>query len=296
MKTGFHVGVVFIGLGLAWLAGGCQRAPGGKIDLDTVEIRVGIADLVRRERWSRILLTAGAVEGAFEGEVVVSGLHTDGKSSDERFSHPFDVSTTPKTIEIPFRPVSGWEKVVVSFRGRSSTSSVAVLPNFVVMDPVMVIGIGAVPVELAAGFTESSEARVQTGVLGADDMPRTSRGYDIADVVVVYGDEILGADQDQIVALNEWVRGGGVVVGVPTLIWPGQIDGTLAGMFGVDDGLQAVDGATLRGRGNAVEYKSGAGRTLLLLSLGAGASIQEDPIAERAWSKCVRYVEAQRSR
>ena len=140
------------------------------------------------------------------------------------------------------------------------------------------------PAELVAAFTESPDMSVQTGVLGADEMPRTPFGYDIADVFIVYGDEILRADEEQLAALNEWVRRGGAVVGVPTLNWPGWIGSAAAAMFGVDEDLRPVEDVTLLGRGNAVEYRPGAGRALLLLSLAAGAAIDEDPIAQRAWS------------
>src|SRR5687767_7297179 len=92
-------------------------ASGGRIDLKSAEMELGTGGLTHPDRWNRVLVSATAVDGLFQGEVQASGRTQSGGSSLETFRREFAVSKERQTSELMVRP-RGWDELEVSFRSR----------------------------------------------------------------------------------------------------------------------------------------------------------------------------------
>lgn len=282
-------GILVAALCLALLSPSCRpAAPSGRIDGDSVQVEVGTGGLVQDGRWNRVLVSAMAVEGAFDGVVEISGRTPEDTRAPESFQAEFRAAGEWQTIEVPVL-LRGWRELVVTFRGAGAHSvsrkvllDLGAAPKF----RMLVIGpaspgvlVPAVQDWLGLGKGEGAQDDVFFGRVSPGALPTHFLGYDAADLVILNRTALAEADPEQIEALREWVRRGGTVAGVPGPDWSGLLPEPVKELFGLESAPQ---------EGLLIENRFGSGAAFLI-AFAAGAGLLDSASGKQAdaWKEVV---------
>jgi len=230
------------------LISSCRPAgSSGRIDPDQVQIQVGTGGLRELGRWNRILVSARATGGTFQGEVEVSGISLDGDRLPETFRKRFEVSREEQTVEIPFLP-RDWNEIEVSFHGAGILPERLKAPVEWPVTPkyrILLVREGPPTISSlaqAAGTWLALENRddLVLGSISPRELPQNFLGYQVADLVVLDGTALAGADPDRLESLLRWVRRGGTIAAIPGPDWTGKLPRRVRELFGIASPLEPV--------------------------------------------------------
>jgi hypothetical protein len=295
-------------LPLCLLAAGCPPAQKerGRLDPDSIAVETGTGGLLEDGRWMRVVLSARAAAGVFQGQVEITGIKSDGSTAPERFRKPFEVSLERQTIELAVLP-RGWNELGLAFRGEGSPEVARKTTlNWSPESRFRILAVsdgGFSPGGLAAAaarWRQIKKSEVVVGEVRPGSLPAHFLGYDVADLVILDRTSLADADPERIEQLREWVRRGGMVAGVPGPAWTVMLPPALLELFGLKSpprqaegqsprlpagslySLEPAPGSTFAAKGFLLENRFGSGRAFLLAFSPRGRLLggEDDPDGE----------------